>query len=172
MPYNLSRAAVRRHMRYLQDMKEASTTLTWPAENPAQFARKLREAMAAAQKYSEFSEFHKLKDFYRISPRTGWVEAVWLGPQAGQVATKPSRLTINEATDAYGIVGACLKFAAKANELYFPNALLKEGEKLKVYEWGRSENPRWKLIDHSDGGATMSRKHGIDPFYLWKPEEE
>ena len=171
MPYNKSKACVRRYLRYMQDMNEQKTTLTWPAEDAVRFARRLREAMWAACHHPEFSYLHDLRDLYRIRPRAGWVEAEFIGPPARAVPRAPERLEGPEAINAPAVVGACIKFADRANEIHCPNAILTEGELLTVYEWGRGEVPEWRLISHSEAGVTMTRKRGIDKTFLWKPKE-
>ena len=171
MVYNTSQACVRRHERYLQDMLQAEATLTWPASDAEVFARKLREAMFAAQKHPEYTHFHRLRDLYRIRPMNGWVEAQWLGPPAAVKASKPTLMRIEEAINAQGVVGACIKFAPKGNEINFPNAVLTEDEKLAVYAWGMGEVPQWQLISHDNEGVTMTRKP-VDQVFLWKPPEK
>jgi hypothetical protein len=173
VPYNTSKACVVRYLRYLQDMAEARTTLTWPASDSEIFARKLREAMAAARHHEEFGYLHDLKDFFRIRPRSGWVEAEYIGPpEKKSVPRVPDRMEVKEATSAPGVVGACIKFAARANEIHFPNAITSEDDKLAIYNWGLGEVPQWKLISHDDKGVTMTRKRAVDKTFLWKPKEE
>jgi hypothetical protein len=153
-------------------MKESKATLTWPTSEPHIFARKLREAMAAAQHYPEFEPFHDVRDFYRIRPRRGWVEAEWIGPVTGAgTAHKPSHFQVEEALDAQSVVGACIKFEGKANELHFPNAVLSEHDKGVVFTWGMGEVPQWRLIVHDKEGITMTRKKGVDPLFFWQPQE-
>jgi len=176
MPYNKSKACVRRMMPFLAVMKESKQTVTWPVKNgQAKFAYKLREAMDTVTLHPEFEQFHFLKDNYRIHPRSGWVEAEWIGVDAdiAQIAT-PALLEIPEALDAQGVVGACIKFGIRADELHFPNARLNDNERLAIYQWGRNAElgPHWKLISHGDRGVTMTRKSGVSEIFLWEPGDE
>lgn len=174
MAYNTSKHCVVRMKRYLNDMAEAKKTITWPASDPRKMAYHIREAMYASQRYPEFKAFHGLRDWYRISPRQGWVEAEYLGLDEGDRPAKvniPERLTVGEVEDVHGVVGACIKFAEKADEIYFPNVKkLKEEEKLAVHQWGKGSSPPWQLIDHEEAGVTMTRKQGVNEMFIWRPE--
>lgn len=171
MPYNTSRAVVTRNKRFLDDMLEGKRTLTWPAENPEQMARKIREALAAVMKYPDLQRYHDLKAFYRLRPGLAWVEAEYIGPPAGSDTYTPRSMQIPEATTYQHVVGACIKFGAKADELVFPNVHASDKELLALYEWGRSEeHVEWKLIFH-DPGVTMTRRRQVDKLFLWRPPD-
>ena len=176
MPYNKSKACVRRMLPFLSAMDVAKQTITWPVKDKTNvFAYKIREAMDTATLHPEFTHLHHLKDNYRIHPRSGWVEAEWIGADLDYVGfSTPSAMEVPEAIDAQGVVGACIKFAVKADEIHFPNASLNEKEKLAIYKWGRSEEhgPHWKLISHDGKGVTMTRKAGVSEIFLWEPKVE
>jgi len=172
MPYNVSKACVRRMSSFLDQMNTAKSTLTWPAKDPRVFAYKIREAMWAATKHPEFSHLHHLKDNYRIRPYSGWVEAEWIGTSIPESrAQSPKAMEVQEAINAAGVVGACIKFREKADELHFPKAVLSERDLLAIYKWGLSEDPPWKLIFHDGAGVTMTRKRGVHKIFLWSPPE-
>lgn len=170
MPYNKSRGSVNRHLRYLEDMAMARRTLTWPAENPEATARKLREAMAAAETFPDFNRFHKLRSFYKIRVQTGFVEAHYIGPvrpEDYKVFT-PERRVVPEVEDVHGVVGACIQLKAQADELNFPRAVLSEEDLHALWAWAHGE--KWKLINHDGAGVTLTRR-AVDDIYVWKPGE-
>ena len=172
MPYNTSKACVKRQQTYLDDMLNAKKTISWPARDAHTFARKIREAMFAAKCHDEYERYHDLKAFYRIRPRKGWVEAEYLGHTEESRAQVPERMVVEEVIDVHGAVGACIKLAPKSDELNFPNAILGKKERLAIYEWGIKQEPKWKLISHENAGITMTRKRGVDPVFLWSPPEK
>ena len=175
MPYNLSRNVVERFRRYLDDMAVAQRTITWPAKDSEVLARKLREAVAAAEHHGEnFPEFAKLKVNYQICTRKGYVEARWMGPLSTsggdiQETFAPTFMTIGEAQTAEAVVGAAIKFEPRADELHFPNARLTDKEKDLLYKWGKKSG--WKLIDQEEAGITLTKKD-VDELLLWTPEED
>lgn len=171
MAYNTSRACVGRMSRYLEDMLHAQETITWPIAEPDKHARKIREAMSAARGYPEFERYHKLKQIYRLHPRSGWVEAEYIGVPKGIQVHVPTSITLNDVLDVQGVVGAAIKFAVKSNELHFPKAVLSDDQKLALYTWAQSEGPPWKLISHEEVGVTLTRRQ-VEDIFVWVPEEE
>lgn len=172
MPYNTSRRVVERNRGYLDAMVNARRTLTWPTTNPEKLAYRVREALAAARKYPEYGLYHELSIFYKIRVMSGWVEAEYIGPAPEQ--TTPSSLanmSVEEVEDANGVVGACIKFGSRTDELHFPNAVMEKNELHAVYSWGRNNKPRWKLIAHGDKGVTMTRKD-VEEAFLWTPDDK
>jgi hypothetical protein len=171
MVYNISKGVVHRSQRYLDDMLNAGKTLTWPTRKPSVLAYKIREALFAAQKHPEFTPYHKLKSWYRIHTRSGWVEAEYVGPISGSNDVHaPEGMTLSAYRTVEELVGACIKFERKADEIYFPNANLGEEQKELLYKWGGGAG--WKLIDHGETGVTMTRKDDVEELFLWKPEDK
>lgn len=173
MSYNTSKGVIKRSQAYLDAMLEARRTHSWPADHPFQLAYKIREAMYAVQKYSEYARYHDLREFFRIRPGTGWVEAQYIGPPIGGITTyTPQSMQVSEATDIRHVVGACIKFGVKADELVFPNAQLNVEDLKMLYKWSHKEEhgPIWHIIFH-DPGVTMTRRHGVDKLFIWTPEE-
>ena len=172
MPYNKSKHVVVRMQRYLDDMSLNRKNLSWPADNPEKLAGRIREAFHAVKFHPEYKQYHNLKPFFRIRAGTGYVEAEYVGPLgSAQETYTPEAMTIPEVEDVNGVVGACIKFGVKADELRFPHARLTEGECQAVYTWGRGEHPRWSLINHEEAGITMTRRRGVDEVFLWRPKE-
>lgn len=172
MTYNLSKQVVKRMRRYLEDMLEAKADLSWPTQRPDSLAYRIREALAAAQAHQEYAMFHELRVNYEISAKKGWVEARWMGATEMFERTEvyvPQRIVVTEVRDPHGIVGAAIKLEPKANEIYFPNAVLSNRDKLIIYRWTLQEDVRWKFIDQGDEGATLTRKE-VDEILLWEPE--
>ena len=119
--------------RYLEDMLTAKRTISWPVSDPELVARRIREALYASRCHEDFRNYHKLKEWFRLRSRPGWVEAEYIGPLVGATPVySPGSMTIGEADDVNGVVGACIKLAAKAEELHFPNARLSDEEQLQV----------------------------------------
>ncbi len=176
MPYNISKGVVHRNQRFLDDMLHGKKTLTWPAHDSGILAYKIREALFAAQRHPEFMPYHVLKNWYRIHARLGWVEAEYIGPIISeQDVQAPTNLTLGRYTSVEEIVGACIKFVRTADELHFPDAQLSVEDRTMLYRWGKTNiekgQPDWNLIDHGEGGVTMTRKKGVEEMFLWKPEE-
>ncbi|KKL91267.1 hypothetical protein LCGC14_1896350 [marine sediment metagenome] len=172
MVYNISKAVVHRNQRYLDDMLESKSTLTWPTHDAKTLTYKIREALYAAQKHPEFRQYHPLKNWFRIRSRGGggWVEAEYIGPiqnSLGDVHT-PEGYVEPDVVDVESIVGSCIKLSHFANEIFFPKANLSNEGRLALYRWGKKED--WKLIDHGPEGVTMTRKRGVDELFLWSPE--
>lgn len=172
MAYNTSRACVLRMRKYLNDMRQARRTIGWPATQsmPASIlARRIREALYAAQQHEEFADFHSLRDLYKISPGQGWVEARWTMPEAGEVIV-PERKVIEEVNNTEGIVGACVQFAQTANELFFPKVVdLPEEKLLLLFKWATTQQPKWNIINHYEEGLTLTRRE-TNPEFFWRPE--
>ena len=168
MAYNTSKASVRRIKRHIDDMIVAARTITWPAKEPRKFAYHIREAIFAARHHPEYEKYAALRVDYKIYSHRGYVEARYQGTPIDEVVTvtAPERMTITEITDAPGIVGAAIKFEPRTDEIYFPNAVLNDDEKLSVWRWGRMEG--WALIDQEDEGVTLTRRE-VEKIFLWQP---
>jgi hypothetical protein len=172
MPYNKSAACVHRQSTYLDQMLLAKRTIAWPVDDPAKFARQLREAMHTARRYQEFLAYHNLKHTFRIRVYTGSVEAEYIGGPTEHVPTySPEAMTIDEVDNVHAVVGGCIKFVAQSNELRFPNVKATDDELKALYEWGLGSSPKWQLIYNENAGVTMTRKK-VDEIFLWAPEEE
>lgn len=171
MPYNTSKAVVNRSRHYLDEMLHNPRTLTWPAVSPRKLAYQLREAVYAAKRHKEFAIYHPLHDNFRFCEYPGYVEGKYIGPPvtpSGMVIVQG--ITVEEATDIRGVVGAVIKYGASVDELRFPNVRATDEDLAVVYKWGMNEKPTWRLISHEDSGITMTRRTGLDEIFFWKPE--
>lgn len=189
MGYNLSKRSVRRHFQMLTEMATDKTTMRFPADKPLQAARRLREALRAAQEHvDDFPQFDRLGDFYEIKAIEGGVEARWLGdgiktrigravkptPPPVKRAGRETMETMNfdDVNTLNGAVGAAVKFGLQADELYFPKLLLTNAEKERLHLWCSSTN--WLIIDQEEEGLTLTRRKVPDDL-VWRPvtvEEE
>jgi hypothetical protein len=169
MPYNISKACVNRSMKYLNELLEKKRTVTFPAHAPGRLTYQLREAVYAAVRHPEFKRYHCLYEDYRFHPRTGWVEAEFIGASDG-AGPAPPAVTVAEAKQLLEVVGACIKFGPKADELYFPSAILSVEDLKTLVVWGKTDG--WKLISHDEKGITLTRRAGVDEAFLWRAEEE
>ena len=168
MPYNISKGAVHRSLRYLDDMKENRKTLTWPTHDAKVLSYKIREALYACMKHPEFQAYHHLKAAYRIRNRGGWVEAEYVGmPESTTGVQAPEGYNQPDITDVQSVVGACINLERLADEILFPNAVMDEGDKFALFTWGGGQG--WKLIDHGEAGVTMTKKD-VEDIFLWKPD--
>jgi len=167
MPYNISRACVHRSKRYLDELAEKRRTLTFPAHKPLKLVYQIREAVYAAKRHKEFVKYHDLQENYRFRPREGWVEAEYVGEPVKVEVVGPPALTVTEARQLMEVVGACIKFGPKTNEIHFPNAVLEPEDLGTLLEWGRGDG--WKLISHDDKGLTVTRRGDVDEAFLWGP---
>lgn len=177
MPYNTSKRAVRRMMSYLQTLREnQGTDVTFTSQDPANLAYRIREALAGVEKHSgDFGAFLGLKDFFEFSVRPKVVYCRWIGERPAEEGIPRTdaltSMTISEATSLTHVVGAAMKFRDNADELFFPNAVLDDLEKEKLFRWTQSEpGAGWRFIDHEDGGTTLTRRD-VDEDLLWQPPE-
>jgi hypothetical protein len=171
MPYNISKAVVNRSRRYLDEMLNNPRTITWPAVSPRKLAYKVREALFAAKRHKDFAIYHLLHDNFRIREYPGYVEAEYIGPPVNALGTTiVEGVTVEEATDIRGVVGAVIKYGVTVDEIRFPNVRATDEELAIVYKWGMNEKPIWRLISHEDNGITMTRRQGLDEIFFWKPE--
>jgi len=96
----------------------------------------------------------------------GWVEAEYLGTELSAIPAPT--LTVTEATQLMEVVGACIKFGVKSDEIYFPEARLSQQDLKMLLAWGQADG--WRLIWHDDRGVTVTRRRDVDETFLWKPE--
>lgn len=190
MGYNLSKATVRRNLPQLEQLRDAKKTLFLPSSNPERLAYKLREAMRAAEKHEEdFPGFTQLRQQYRLRALEEGVICEWLisspikGVVLGQegepesrppesspsrTSQKPYKKTLPEVEDSVDMLASALTFSGES-ELHFPNVQLSHDDKERIAGW--CEGQEWKLIDHHDAGATLT-KFDVDPSILYTPESE
>lgn len=157
--------------RYLDDMLESKRNLTWPSERPDSLAYRIREGMAAAQHYDEFTRYHELRANFQISAQKGYVEARWIGAggwgrEQEEEVLAPDRLVLDEVTSIQGVVGAAVKMEARADEIYFPKVQPTEAQKKVLYDW--TQGNRWVFLDQEDQGITLTRRR-VDDMLVWRP---
>lgn len=186
-PYNTSLTPLRRMEKYLRSLQTRRQTMSFAADEPDKLAYQLREAIYASDFHENYAHFSKLSDFYRFESRPGHVRAVYLGPANPEIVDDkgeedgdtisedlpglPEEHPVMEVEDVQnlpGVVGAALRFSDDADELHFPNAILVESQKSRLFKF--CEEHGWYIIDHEDGGLTLTRKD-ISPDIRWKPNE-
>lgn len=175
MSYNLSINVCKRNRRYYEELDQArGTDVSWPVksrEEALKFARRLREAFSAAAHHPDYAKYAELRDMYEFQARDGWVRAYWMGPRDDDIgsATRPERMELGEAESVMAVVGAAIKFKERADEIYFPNAVLEDRmDKVKLWRW--CQQASWKYIDQYDAGLTLTRRQ-VDPVLLFDPNE-
>jgi hypothetical protein len=166
LAYNTSKGVVIRNRVYLDRMANTTESITFPSDSPDKLAYRIREARYAAARYPEFRKYHDLRYLFNIIARSGWVECRFLGTANDvQPITLEGKL-VEEVREIHGVVGACIKFGAEADELTFPNAILQPKELDMLYKWGQKEG--WGLIYHDEEGITLTRRN-VDKEFLWEP---
>lgn len=175
MGYNTSIGPPRRMEEYLNRLLENRETVDFAADDPPSLAYKLREAIHASGYHDRYEHFEKLGELYEFKALDGRVRARYIGPEdpdivEGVEETPPSQpMTIQEAQDLTSVVGAAMEVADKTDEIRFPNAILGETMKERLYGWA-TENG-WKIIDHEEAGITLTKRDVADSI-VWRPEDE
>lgn len=65
-----------------------------------------------------------------------------------------------------GVVEGANRFGVKVLEVFFPEAVLSKGDLTRLYRWATEKG--WAIIDHEDGGLTLSRKD-VEEELKWTP---
>ena len=171
MPYNTSKAVVHRSRRYLDEMLRAGKSITFPTSDPKRLAYRLREAIYTTTRYKDFTIYHPLHENFRIRPKSGWVEAEYIGPPTDvSLDAEAAVFTVAEVTSLNEVVGAVIKFGSRIEEIHFPNARLSLADLRVIWEWGHKDG--WNLIWHDDLGITITRRQGVSEEFFWSPPEE
>ncbi len=194
MGYGTSRRIVIRMLGHLKVL-EKRATIQFAAENPSRLAYALREALFASQFYPDMKHFWVLKKKYRFDVRDGCVIARYeeidrdigefefavvnakiigetpasraddlgaIAQEALSMATLPGVSTLD------AVIGGAIKYSPQCEEIYFPDAVLTEAEKERLYRWATGEG--WKIVDNEDEGITLTQK-GVPEAIVWKPSE-
>lgn len=177
MPYNTSTRTIVRMRRYLDDML-ALRTMRWPTNEPEVLARRIREALAAAEVHEKvYPQFKELKAWFRLrvkkKPRP-YVEAEYIGPSDEDEATlpaitgvEPTRAEFPDTVTLVEAVSIAIEKFVEHNELHFPNLNLNPNDKLTLYNWTKQEL-KWKYLDHEGAGITLTQKP-VQEIFLWRP---
>jgi hypothetical protein len=193
--YATSRRTVIRMLGHLKVL-EKRATIQFAAENPSRLAYAIREALFAAQFYPDFIRFKELRKKYRFEVREGCVIARYeemdksvdefefavvdakvigetaasraddlgaLAQEALSTATLPGVSTLD------AVIGGTIKYSPQCEEVYFPDAILTENEKERLFRWAVGEG--WKIIDNEEDGITLTQK-GVPEAIVWKPSDQ
>lgn len=202
MGYNLSKSSVIRSKPDLELLYKAKKTVKFPTPRPDQKVRRLREAIAAAEVHEEFRYLYEgIYGQYRFKLEPGYLVAIYQGGEStGIIVEDPNdgdigeyenmknsgdgakangngeeegkRLIIETAFNLIEVLGSILA-NLDSQELTFPNAVLDESEKIKIYGWTReSEHCEWNLIDSGDKGITLTKDKVPHEITFMPPGEE
>jgi hypothetical protein len=178
MGYALSRSSVIRNREQLEQLLQMQTTLVFKTANPQRLAYKLREAIAAAQMFEEFSDLASIRHMYKFKARSGEVIALYdyepstegqtiEGKRFERKPPVPEKKVVPGVINLVEILVAAIKMMEES-EILFPNAAISEEDKGKMFEWAVENS--WKFIDHGEGGLTLTRKK-VPEEILWKPQD-
>jgi hypothetical protein len=177
MGYTISRASVIRNKEQLEQLLKMKQTLVFKnISNPTRLAHKLREAIAASGEFDEFKHLAELKTMYRFRTGSNTViaqyEVTSVEPEPVNKDNiqepkpiVPEKKTIPEPLGELDVVATALKFS-KEIEIHFPNAILSEEGKTKIWRWTQTVD--WNYIDHDGAGLTLTKKD-IPEEVKWQP---
>lgn len=178
MGYNLSVHSVVRNLPQLEMLASERRTLTFPTDEPRRLAYKLREAIRAAKEHDEFRHLHAaIWPNYAFREERNGVVAEFIGtdsmpadgekPPLRSTELRPTKKTLPRLTALVEVLATAIKYSAEQT-LYFPDARLSYEDKVKLYEWCFERE--WEILDHDDGGITLT-KEDIPGDLLFTPEE-
>ncbi len=194
-PYNRSLATCLRMEEYLRELHDAQTTLDFFTNQPEVLAYKLREAMYAAQYHKDFLHIGKLRGKYKFLALDAKVRARWMSvdkpqmrfldrpgptgearspdsPEEAQFGDFMSRtldtVPVPEVRELMGVLAATMKYIPANEEVYFPNAILRESELRRLYVWAKEQG--LKIINNEDQGVTLTKKK-VDEELVWQPDD-
>lgn len=172
MSYNISKTGIDKMLHYLDILVESELSeVVFETENPPQLAYRMREAMFAAQNYSDYSQYHGLRQEYRVFVNVHAVtcrRGMLKGEHLRQPAREIGSIHLAEINLLTGVLGAAIRFKI-AKQLVFPNVKLIHEDKMRLYEWVATRD--WQYIDHRGEGLTLT-KNEVDEDLLWTPEDE
>lgn len=172
MGYSKSKRAVRKVEPYLVQMVDAQGEIQFPAEEPSDFAYRLREGIYAAKENAldqqknpvqPFAQYASLNAKYLIRVKGPMVvcEPRDIVPIA-RLRVTLGHVNIPEVHDTLGIIGAAITH--KAPVMIFPDAKSELIEPRKVYTWAQTNG---YFLVLSDAHLTLTKE---DPGALaWKP---
>lgn len=189
MGYNLTMHSFRRNKAQLDQMLKHKMTLRFPTSNPKRLAYKLREAIRAAGEFEETRHyFDALSKTYQFHEHHGYIIAEYVGigepesigepieeiplPKAPVQKTAsqkplqaPPKKTVPDATVIIDVMAVAMSLEHE-EEIYFPNVVVVDSDKIKIYNWANDLG--WKYLDHEDRGITLTKKEIPDDI-LWSP---
>lgn len=174
MGYNKSRFSVLRSKPQLDILVSSPKTVFFPTSDPRKLARKLNEALAAAEVHDEFKHYTRIKDQFKFRAGSGELIAERLDetspvaspPEHSPKPASPIKETFPNITDLVGVMVVASK--EPADELFFPDANLTLEEKRKLLTW-TTEALKLKFIDHDGAGLTLTKLDVPDEI-LWREE--
>jgi len=186
MGYNISKNSVLREKSLLDDLLEFRKTVEIPSANPRRRVSKIWEALKSAEalkkRHPEFTKYAELRDLYRFRQIQTGVRCEWVaesslvleesGMSTSDAAqlTQPTRMNLPEARSLVDVIASAMRFE-NAPEIRFPNAVLREQDRIKLYKWTTETEVKWTFIPHDDAGLTLTTRE-VPEEILWKPEEE
>jgi len=179
---------------FLRELHDAQTTIDFFTNEPETLAYKLREAMYAAQHHKDFLHVGRLRGKYKFISMEAKVRAQWMqiekpqlrfldrpGGKREVVTESPAEASfggfmsdtldtvpVPEVRELMGVLAATMKYISANEEVYFPNAKLRESELRRLNVWAREQG--LKIINNDDRGITLTKKK-VDEELVWQPEE-
>lgn len=195
MGYNLSRTSFNRNKPQLDQLVEEQRTIRFPSTRPAKLARKIREAVASCEIFEDLKEkyYDYIKRHYIFKTVKGAVIAYHdenpLGTPIGEDASgddfesmgemegevkKKEELKKREVREVINLIELLVSMSEEkeAEEMYFPNAVLDDKSKNRLFNWTqKEENSHWSFVDHLEKGITLTQKE-VPEELLWSKEEK
>ena len=179
MGYNISRHAVERNRPQLDDLLALRKTFEIPTASPQRLASKLWEAIRSArelsERYPQYAKYAEISVLYRLRQTKTGVLCEWVadllkdsGEDTKSPTLVPTRMEFPEAASVMDVIATVTKFS-DMQEIRFPNAVLQQRDRKKLYNWTKKEGVTWRYISHDDAGLTLTKKE-VPEELLWNPE--
>lgn len=172
MGYSKSKRAIRRVEPYLEQMVHADAEIQFPAEEPSDFAFKLREGIKASKEYALDVEKQPVEPYISYS---GLMSKFIIRVKGPLVICEPrdviplarlrqtlGQVSLPEVKDTLGIIGAAITH--KAPIMVFPNANASSVEADRLNFWA-SNNDYFLVI--TDNHVTLTKENPGE--LAWKP---
>lgn len=173
MGYNESYGTVRRMKRHLDELFRRQETVDFSSDEPKSLAYKLREAIHAAQFWDQYEHYHQLKEYFQFEVRPDRVRCRFMSPEPVTISDsqgktrdeETDKMIVNDVDSLMAVIGAAMEHENES-EIFFPSAVLLDPDKSRLH--GFAKDSGWKIIDHEEGGVTLTKKE-IPEEIQWTP---
>jgi hypothetical protein len=167
----------------LEQGKGCSWTVR-PGVRPADFAYKIREALWIASKhpiaYPELAKAHSIFKIEVIGPnkvqariKRSTTEGAIIAGEANNTGLETAEKgsgTLQGTQTADSIIQHWLDNQPSNASIFFPEAMLSEPDKLRLFNWASSRG--WMFFEALNGAITLQREDPKTREFAWSPEPE